>query len=307
MRVIVSGATSMIGIACVRAYIASGCEVLAIVRKGTKRLARLPESSLIKLAYADLDTMDSVQGDGKPYDVFYHFAWSHTSKEERDDPLAQENNIRATLQAVQLAHRLGCRKFIGAGSQAEYGCIDGVITPDTPPQPIIAYGMAKLSSCMLSRRLCQHYGIQHIWGRIFSVYGINDNAGTMLNYAMDQFDHGEPAKFSAATQLWNYLYEDDAGAMFYHLGEKHVEPGIYCIAHTESHPLRSYILALQQIYGDGAVCEFAPVDHDVKLISLCVDIQKTVDAIGYVPQVSFPEGIGRILKARNDKKGELQK
>lgn len=307
MRVIISGATSMIGIACIRSCIANGCEVLAILRQGTKRLARLPESPLVKLAYADLDTLDCVTGDGRPYDVFYHFAWSHTSRAERDDPIAQEHNIRATLQAVELAHRLGCRKFIGAGSQAEYGSVDGMISPETPPQPIIAYGMAKLSSCMLSRRLCRQYGMEHIWGRIFSVYGTNDNEGTMLNYAISQFDKGEPAKFSAATQLWNYLYEEDAGAMFYHLGQKDVQPGIYCIAGMESRPLRSYITELQEVYGPGAVCEFAPADPAVRLISLQVDMTKTLDAIGYVPRVSFAEGIRQILRANNDRKGETRK
>ena len=297
----------MIGIACMKACIANGCEVLAIVRKDTGRLARLPKSELVTLAYGDLDTLDSVQGDGRPYDVFYHFAWSHTSKAERDDPVAQEYNIRATLQAVELARRLGCQKFIGAGSQAEYGSVTGMISAQTRPEPIIAYGMAKLSSCMLSRRLCQQYGMQHIWGRIFSVYGTNDNEGTMLNYAIDQFCRGEPAKFSAATQLWNYLYEDDAGAMFYLLGEQNVESGIYCIAGTESIPLRSYIEQMQAVFGEGAVCEFAPADPAANPISLCVDMQKTVDAIGYVPRVSFADGIARVIRTRKDKKGELRK
>lgn len=303
MRVIVSGATSMIGIACIKACIANGCEVLAIVRDGTRRLARLPESDRIRLAYADLDTLSSVRGDGKPYDVFYHFAWSHTAKGERDDPLAQESNIRTTLQAVELAHKLGCRKFIGAGSQAEYGCVDGIISADTRPEPIIAYGMAKLSSCMLSRRMCEQYGMTHIWGRIFSVYGTNDNEGTMLNYAIAQFRKREPAHFSSAAQMWNYLYEDDAGEMFYRLGALTTSSGIYCIAHTESKPLRSYIEQLQLIYGEGAQCEFAPENPEARLISLRVDMQKTVEAIGFEPQVSFDEGIRRILGI--EKKGEL--
>lgn len=307
MRVIISGATSMIGIACIRSCIARGCEVLAIVREGTKRLTRLPESDLIKLAYADLDSLDRVEGDGRPYDVFYHFAWSHTSRAERDDPMAQEQNIRSTLQAVELAHRLGCRKFIGAGSQAEYGIVDGVISADTRPEPVIAYGMAKLSSCMLSRRLCRQYGMEHIWGRIFSVYGTNDNEGTMLNYAIDQFIRGENAKFSAGTQQWNYLYEEDAGEMFCLLGKMNVESGIYCIANTESKPLRCYIEQLRTVYGEGAVCEFAQPDPAVKAVSLQVDMRKTVDAIGYVPRISFEKGIACVIRARKDKKGEIRK
>lgn len=304
MRVVISGATSMIGIACMNACIANGCEVLAIVRENTKRLARLPKSDRITLAYADLDTLDRVQGDGTPYDVFYHFAWSHTTKAERDDPLLQQSNIRTTLEAVKLAHRLGCRTFIGAGSQAEYGFVDGIISADTPPEPILAYGMAKLSACMLSRRLCEQFGMRHIWGRIFSVYGTNDNDGTMLNYAVSQFRKGETAHFSAGTQLWNYLYEEDAGTMFYLLGEKEPASGIYCIANPESRPLRSYIEELQELYGKVARCEFAPANPDARLLSLYVDMKKTVNAIGYEPRVSFREGMERILRSKEEKEGE---
>lgn len=56
----------------------------------------------------------------------------------------------------------------------------------------------------------------------------------MLNYAIDSFMKGEPAKFSFATQMWKYLYEEDAGKVFYLLGEKEVDSGIYCAANKES-------------------------------------------------------------------------
>lgn len=302
-RIVITGATSMIGIACIRACIAEGCEVLAIVREGTSRLGRLPKSEQIRLAYADLDTLSAVQGDGRPNDVFYHFAWSHTSKTQRDDPAAQENNIRTTLQAVELAHRLGCKTFIGAGSQAEYGVVEERICADTRPEPVTAYGMAKLSANLLSRRLCEQYGIRHIWGRIFSVYGTLDNEGTMLNYALEKFQQGETACFSAATQMWNYLYEEDAGRLFYLLGSRQAEPGIYCIAHSESRPLREYILQLKDLWGDSARCEFAPANPDAKMVSLNVDIRKTVEATGYEPRISFAEGMGRIIRSRREAKG----
>ena len=44
MRVVVTGATSMIGVALIKECIKNSDQVLAIVRKGTKRLNRLPKS-----------------------------------------------------------------------------------------------------------------------------------------------------------------------------------------------------------------------------------------------------------------------
>ena len=269
--------------------------MLAIVRDGTARIDRLPKSDKIRIEYANLDSLDRVQGDGKTYDVFYHFAWGHTSKADRDEPLAQEDNIRSALRAVELAHKLGCCKFIGAGSQAEYGPVDGVISYDTRTEPVTAYGMAKLSANMLSRKMCEKLGIRHIWGRIFSVYGCNDNDGTMLNYAIDQFMKGETARFSSATQMWNYLYEEDAGKIFYLLGEKEADSGIYCVANKESRVLREYIEELREMFGMDAKCEFAPENSDMKVFGLQADIQRTIDATGFIPRTHFKEGIMKVV------------
>ncbi len=294
-KVVVTGATSMIGVALIKECIERDIQVLAVVREKSCHLNRLPDSGLIKIVECNLDRLDSMEGSGERYDTCYHFGWEYTARETRDNPILQERNIKDTLDAVRMAKRLGCHKFIGAGSQAEYGQVDGVISADTRPEPITSYGIAKLSANMLSRRMCGQLGITHIWGRIFSVYGCNDNEGTMLNYAVDQFSKGRTAKFSAATQMWNYLNEEDAGKMFYLLGVKEVESGVYCIANTESKVLREYIEELAVAFGEGAKCEFAPLDVQAKMIGLKADITKTVDAIGYKPQIMFGDGIRKMI------------
>lgn len=301
MKVVVTGATSMIGVALIKECIENNCEVLAIVRKNTTRIDRLPSSKLLKIVYANLDELDKVVTGSEDYDVFYHFAWGHTAKEERDYPLAQEDNIRTTLQAVELAHKLNCRKFVGAGSQAEYGKVDGVICEKTIANPITSYGIAKLSANMLSRRMCEQFEIKHVWARIFSVYGCLDNEGTMLNYAVDQFIKGETAKFSAATQAWNYLNEQDAGRYFYLLGVIEALEGIYCIANSQSMPLRNYILKLQELYGDNASCEFAVAQNGAAVIGLNADTTKIITDTGYTPKVGFEEGMKKLIEYRKKK------
>lgn len=303
MRIVISGATSMIGVALIKECIKNKCDVLAIVRKNTSRIGRIPESEFVHIEYADLDSITSVKGDGNPYDVFYHFAWGHTVKEERDDPFAQEDNIRTTLQAVELAHKLGCQKFIGAGSQAEFGPVNGIISADTRPEPVTAYGMAKLSAGMMSKKRCEQLGMTHIWGRIFSVYGCNDNAGTMIDYAIHQFQRGEVAEFSSATQMWNYLNEEDAGKIFYLFGDREIESGVYCVANNESRVLREYIEEVKEAFGKDVQCEFAAPGENDSVFGLEADIQKTIDAIDYVPQVTFKEGIMQILNGSKKKLG----
>ncbi len=297
-RVIITGATSMIGIALIKACIANGVEVLAIVRRQSGRLDRLPESGLIRVYECELSELESVElTDGK-YDVFYHLAWGYTSKAERDNPLLQEKNIRYTLDAVELAKRSGCYKFVGAGSQAEYGRCDSVIGPETGTVPEISYGIAKYAAGKLSEKLCRNYNMIHIWGRVFSVYGRYDNEGTMLVYAIQQFLKGRAAGFSAATQLWDYLHEDDAGMIFYYLGERAAESKVYCIASGESRPLKEFILEMRDCFGPEAQCLFEAEASGGKLVSLQADVSGLVRDTGYKPQVNFKDGIRDMIKYR---------
>lgn len=300
-RIVVTGATSMIGIATIETALANGVEVYAIIRKNTKRMSRLPQAPSLNLVYGTLESLLQIQGLPDKADVLYHFAWAGTSKTERDDPYIQEKNINYTLDAVELAHKMKCSRFVYAGSQAEYGPVDDTINDDTKFAPLLSYGIAKYAAGCLSKKLCEEKGIEHCWGRIFSVYGPHDNEGTMLDYAIKTWQNGDKAKFSAATQSWNYLYESDAGEMFYRLGLENVNPGTYLIANIESKILREYIEILMKVYGEKAKADFAPVRGGRGPVGLLVDPAKTMETLNYRPMVSFEEGIKEMIKRREHK------
>lgn len=294
-KIAVTGATSMIGVALINECIKNNIEILAIVRPNSEKIKRLPQSDLLTICECDLNKYGTIISE-KQYDVFYHFAWGHTSKQNRDNPVLQAKNIQYTLDAVELAKRLGCKKFVGAGSQAEYGIVHQVITTETKENPVISYGIAKNAAGRLSRKLCDTYGMIHIWGRIFSVYGINDNEETVLAYAIRQFRKHETAYFSAATQYWDFLHEDDAGRIFYLLGEKIEKSNMYCISSGDSRPLKEFILELKEEFPGEAVCEFAPEKDMSNVVSLQVDNSELVRDIGYVPRVTFLNGVKELCK-----------
>lgn len=306
-KIVITGATSMIGVAVIKEAIKHDVEVLAIVRRNSTRISRLPKSDKVKIYECNLDEIADANINGN-YDVFYHFAWSNTEKTYRDNPILQENNIKYTLDAVKLAHDLGCCKFIGAGSQAEYGKIVGIITEDTSVNPIMSYGIAKYCAGLLSKKLCNKYGITHIWGRIFSVYGINDNDGTMLSYAIRSFINGKVAKFSSGTQIWNYLFEDDVGKIFYLLGRCVNNDKILCIANKESKRLKEYIEEIinccKSEYNLEPKYIFdKSLDKDAINLNVCID--NLLQEINYTPEIEFRKGIKIMISSyikRNNRK-----
>ena len=298
---VITGPTGAIGTALTENLIARGIHVYAVVRKDSGRIDRIPESPLVTPVLLGLDELSRLKNEiRESCDVFYHFAWGDTGKLTRDDPVLQEKNIQYTLDAVELARKLGCSKFIGAGSQAEYGLVNQVITAETKEEPVLSYGIAKNAAGRLSRKLCEKYGIIHIWGRIFSVYGCNDSKETMVSYAVRQFMECQPAYFSAATQMWDYLNEDDAGKIFYLLGEKISKNKVYRIASGQSRALKEFILEIREVAGKEGGCEFVADNIGENRVSLQVDVNDLMEDIHYVPAVSFKEGIQKTVKSFND-------
>ena len=299
-KIIVTGATSMLGTALIEVAVENKTEVYALIRKDTKRMDRLVESPFVRVVYGDLTSLKEVNDLPQDCDTFYHFAWAGTNKAERDNPTIQESNIRYTLDAVELAHNCGCKKFIGSGSQAEYGPTDGLIDDDTRFAPATSYGASKHAAGLLSRKLCEKYKMTHIWGRIFSVYGPHDNEGTMLNYAIEQFSKGEEAKFSSATQMWNYLYEKDAGYIFYLLGALINHSDEYRIASDISKPLRDYIVKVAKIMNSEELCVFSGhKDSDAHVYGIETCDNRLFKDIGFHPQVGFDDGIKIIIDSRS--------
>ncbi len=293
-RIIVTGATSMIGTALIESAITHDTEIYALVRKNTGRLSRLPVSDKIHIIECELDELENLKLPEK-CDVFYHFAWAHTSKYERNDPKLQITNIAFTMSAVKAAQRAGCTKFIGAGSQAEYGPVKGIIDMNTRFCPTTAYGIAKLSAGMLSRKECDNLGMIHIWCRIFSVYGKNDNEGTMIDYAVRSFLKHEPANFSSGIQKWDYLNERDAGNIFLLLGEKVNESIDFRVASGYSQPLKNFILTISERTDSNDLCRFALPKVSDPPFDLEVDTSDLENAINYRPQISFEDGIEKII------------
>lgn len=296
-KIVITGATSMIGTALTEVAVREGVEVYAIIRPNTARTNRIIDSPLVHVVYGTLDNLLMIDGLPCDCDVLYHFAWAGTKRIDRDNPVVQEANIKYTLDAVELACRCGCKRFIGAGSQAEYGPVHGVIDDNTKCAPVLSYGIAKYAAGILSRKACDAKGINHIWGRIFSVYGPHDNDETMLNYAISQFKNRRIAKFSSATQMWNYLFESDAGMIFYLLGEKEVSGSVYRVADSHSLPLRQYIREIARIMNAEELCTFESDDKQLVGIETCD--KKLFDDINYRPQVGFTEGIIRMIEKRD--------
>ncbi|MDD3040494.1 NAD(P)-dependent oxidoreductase [Bacteroides sp.] len=295
---IITGPTGAIGSALTRALVNKGIKVYAVCRPGSKRLDNLPQSELLQIVESDVSDLRSVADKiTEKVDVFYHFAWAGTFGDVRNNMPLQVQNIQYTLDAVELAHSLQCNTFVGAGSQAEYGRVEGMLNGSVVTNPENGYGMAKLSAGQMSRVVCQRYGIKHIWTRILSVYGPFDGEYTMVMSTIGKLLRGEKPSFTKGEQQWDYLYSVDAAGMMIAVAERGKDGSIYCFGSGQAKPLKDYITTIQKYTNPQAELGLGDVPYSEKQVMfLCADISDLQNDTGFECKYNFEEGIQETIK-----------
>lgn len=237
---------------------------------------------------------------GAGYDLFFHLAWNGTTGNSRNDESLQQDNLRYALDAVDLAHKLSCHTFIGAGSQAEYGRVEGRLSAETPAHPENEYGRAKLEAGIQTRALCKKLSIKHIWSRILSVYGPYDTATSMIMGAIAALKNGETPQFTKGEQQWDYLYSEDAAKALLAAALHGRDGSIYPIGSGEVHPLTEYIEILrQQVAPEGIVALGAMPYAPKQVMYLCADITQLSEDTGFKAETKFAQGIQQILDVQD--------
>ena len=283
----------MIGAALIKECIKKGIEVYAVIRASSGKKMRLPESEKLHMVDCSLEELEALpQKITEKCDTFYHIAWGNTGENRNSSTELQSRNIAYTLAAVKTAYALGCRRFIGAGSQAEYGPMDvDKISPDSPVNPTTPYGAAKLASGQLARMLCKELGMECIWPRIFSVYGIYEKETTMVASGLRKMLAGEKTSFTPALQRWDYLFSADAGRAYYLIGEKGKDGAVYCVGSGRAAPLKDYIEIMAELTGAEETGIGARPYPAGTVMNLCADISSLTEDTGFVPEYTFREGI----------------
>lgn len=297
-RVAITGATGAIGMALIQKCITEQIEVWVFCRKSSKRINCIPRHPFVHLVECGLDELKELSAEGiSRCEVFYHLAWASTIGTGRNDMYLQLKNVEYTLDAVHLAKRIGCETFIGAGSQAEYGRHENLLTPATPTFPENGYGMAKLCAGQMSRLECKKLGLRHIWTRILSVYGPYDGQMTMISMLIRKLLNGEKPLLTKAEQQWDYLYSQDAAQALFLLGLKGREDKIYCVGSGKMAPLYEYIEKVRLTVNPAAELGIGEVPYGPnQVMFLGADISDLTKDTGFQPVTEFDEGIRKTVQ-----------
>lgn len=297
--ILITGATSFIGLNLIN-YLLNDYKVIAVVRPNSEKISLLPASdnlSIFELEMKEYYRLPSLIKE--PIHAIAHLSWGGTRGIDRNNIELQEQNFKYSISALHSAAKLNAKIFMSAGSQAEYGLQNSIITENTVPKPVTAYGKSKLKFYEYGMEFCKNNNIKFVEPRFFSLYGTGDYEGTLIMSMLDKMLKNEPCDLTYCTQKWNFLNIEDAVAgMKILLENEQVESGAYNFASNDTRKLKNFLLEMKYIADSKSKLNFGVISHnDSGKYGINPDITKLLNT-GWQPKISFEDGIREII---NDK------
>jgi nucleoside-diphosphate-sugar epimerase len=295
-RILVTGAGGFVGAAIVRAALASGHEVVAATRNDVSRLAPLCERISVKrVDLCDEGKVSALLASVRP-EVVIHSAWDGVGGALRSGDI-QFENIRSSVALVDAAIAAGARKFVGIGSQAEYGRYDRRILETDLPRPTMLYGAAKLAAYHLTAQRCRDAGLSFAWLRLFSVYGPGDNSHWLIPSSAASLLSGKAPVCTAGTQKWDYLHIDDVASGVLAVGTTDEASGLFNLSSGDPIAVRTVIELLRDFAAPGLDLTFGAIPFGPdQIMHLEGDNRRLREATGWHPQTALAAGLEQVVQ-----------
>lgn len=291
-HVTITGATGFIGSAVLKELLFSGTRVTVLLRPDSNiaRLDAMEGFETLRYSHLlDKSTIDRLR-DNKP-DVFIHCGWRGVGGHERNEAFQITHNVPTTIDAVELASAVGCRQWIGLGSQAEYGNLNRRISEDAPLNPTTVYGKAKLAAGVATLALCETRKIAGVWMRVFSTYGPGDAPYWFIPYVIQEFLAGRAPNLTKCEQIWDYLYVGDAARAVARIANG-ATAGVFNLGSGFARPLKEIIEAIRMQLAPGIAPAYGALPYRPdQVMHLEADISRLQAATAWRPTMNLADGI----------------
>jgi nucleoside-diphosphate-sugar epimerase len=278
-RILVTGATGLIGRRVLAPLVAAGHEVHAVAR----RAGGAPD---VIWHEADLLASQNVVREVDP-EVLVHLAWYAEHGKFWTAPV----NVEWVEASLALLRAFRGRRVVAAGTCAEYDWNAGeepMNELSSPLRPATLYGAAKHG---LHTVASQMDDFELAWGRVFFLYGPDEAPGRLFAAVARAVLAGEPARTTEGTQIRDFMHADDVAAAFAALASSDLT-GPVNIASGEPAALRDVVQMIGEAAGRPELIELGALpQRPGEPERLVADVARLRDEVGFAPRVSLRVGI----------------
>lgn len=297
-KAIVTGANGFIGTALCKELSDNGIEVIAIIRNVEENISKIQYLPKVKIVYCDLSDFRNLSTYvlDRDIDVLYHLAWVGSAGPLRGDSDVQIRNIQFTCDTVKACAEMNCKKIVFASSIMEYE-IEAIMATDTTPNINTLYCSAKMAADYMARTIAGAMGIEYIRAVISNIYGPGEMSPRLINTSLRKLMSGEHCAFTAGEQIYDFIYISDASKTFLAIGEKGVTDRTYYIGSQTPKALKEFLCEMRDQVDPAIPIGLGEIPFKgVSLTYNEFDIYAVKSDTGFVPQVSFAEGIKKTME-----------
>ena len=286
-RLLLTGATGLIGRELAEPLAAAGFEVWAITIDEVS-----PDNGFkwIRGSLFDESFVEKTVADVRPTHLL-NLAWATTG-----DYLTNDVNYRFLSAGESLARsfvRHGGRRAVYAGTCFEYKFKDDPIGEDDPlDAEKNAYTHCKNALREAAQEIFKEQGVSFAFGRIFYAFGRGEAKTRLTGLVLDKLRKGESVEIKSGPLEKDYIYSRDIAAAFVALLDANAE-GAVNICSGRAVTIRDFALTLAEKLGRPDLVVFND-DCAGQPRRIVGDARRLRDEVGYSPKWSLGEAMAEI-------------
>ncbi len=282
MKILLTGATGFLGSHLAKAFVNSGYEVHALIRKSSIK-KRLNDCNKSLIYHYLEDGLQCAFSNGLSYDAVVHTATCYGREGESNLEIF-DTNTRLPLRILELSSLSGTKIFVNS---------DTVL-----PESINAYALSKKQLVEWGRRLSKTHDMNFLNIKLEHIYGPGDDKKKFTAYIIRSCMENIPViKMTAGEQKRDFIYIDDVVKAYTLLlanihkqsfNEVHLGTGI-----TIS--IREFVETVHKITQSKSILDFGAYPYRDNEIMISTSGKNELEKYGWKPEHDLVQAIKNII------------
>jgi len=309
--VLVTGAAGFIGSSVSLALLERGDEVIGVdevndyydptLKNSNIELisSRFPDSfKFYRSDVCDADFMETVFAEHQIKFVCHLAARAGVRPSIQDPQIYIHSNIKGTTVLMELCHKFRVSNFVYASSSSVYGGSKSALFSEDEPvdKPVSPYAATKKACELLAFTYSHLYSLPTTGLRFFTVFGPRGRPDMAPFKFIDRISRGiQIDQFGDGSSSRDYTYITDIVDGVVRSIDRPYPNQVFNLGKGKGTSLGDFISIVEKNVGKKANKRILP-DQPGDVPYTCADVSKAKHFLGYVPKVTFEEGIRRTVK-----------
>lgn len=289
-KVLLTGATGLIGKYAIEPLLEAGFEVFAI---SSTEKSDIKGVNWIKADLLDLINIKNIFIKTKP-DYLLHFAWDTTPGSYLESNL-NFDWVQASFEMLKQFKLNGGKRAVFAGTCFEYEFHDEPLKEDGELNPTYTYSKCKNNLNQLATLYCEKNDISFGWGRIFYVYGEKEHEKRLVPHVINSLKNDKEVNITVGELVRDYMFAGDIAQAFVAFLNSDVT-GCVNICTGKATKIKEIALYIAQKLGKKHLVKIEhKVTDDPKII--VGDNTRLSKEVKFVPKYSLEAGLDKVIQS----------